>query len=81
MLYRRVLLHSHLNEQPFRRMGDAVKIQPQEEVIVRVHMNSSGYITMTQKGTTESVFSAIALPKNCAFKTIRAKNERTSPDC
>ena len=81
LLYRRVLLHSHVKEQPFRRTGGTVKIQPQQEVIVRVHMNPDGYSSMAQQGTVESGFSAIALsedfatqlafveplPKNCAF--------------
>ncbi len=59
LLYRRVLLHSHVNEQPFRRKGGVVKIQPQQEVIVRVHMNPDGYSTMAQQGTVELGFSAI----------------------
>ena len=66
LLYRRILLHSHVKEQPFRRTGGAVKIQPQQEVIVRVHMNPDGYSTMAQKGTVESLFSAIALPEDFA---------------
>jgi len=81
LLYRRVLLHSHVSEQPFRRQGGTVKIQPQQKVIVRVHMFPDGYSSMAQKGTVESGFSEVTLPnkfadslasveplpKNCAF--------------
>lgn len=80
LLYRRVLLHSHVEEQPFTRTGNTT-VEPQQEVIVRVHMNSDGYSTMAQKGTVESGFDKITLaedfasqlafveplPKNCAF--------------
>ena len=66
LIYRRVLLHSHVNEQPFRRTGGVVKIQPQQEVIVRVHMNPDGYSPVAQQGTIELGFSAIALPKDFA---------------
>ena len=81
LLYRRVLLHSHVSEQPFRRQGGTVKIQPQQKVIVRVHMFPDGYSSIAQEGTVESGFAAVTLPakfaeslasveplpKNCAF--------------
>ncbi len=81
LLYRRVLLHSHVNEQPFKRNGGTVKVEPQQEVIVRVHMFPDGYSSVAQKGTVESGFSEVTLegefatslasieplPKNCAF--------------
>ena len=41
LLYRRVLLHSHVDEQPFERSGGPVAIEPGQEVIVRVHMSSN----------------------------------------
>ena len=81
LLYRRVLLHSHVDEQPFERSGSPVKIQPQQQVIVRVHMSSDGYSPLARQGTVESGFAAVRLsegfaknlesveplPKNCAF--------------
>ncbi len=80
LLYRRVLLHSHVKEQSFRRTGGAVKIQPQQEVIVRVHMNfDGGYSTMAQKGTVESGFSVIALAKD--FATQLASVEPLPQNC
>ena len=81
LVYRRVLLHSHVTEQPFRRKGGTIKIQPQQKVIVRVHMFPDSYSSIAQEGTVESGFSAVTLPskfadslasveplpKNCAF--------------
>ena len=81
LIYRRVLLHSHVDEQPFERTGGSVAIQPQQEVIVRVHMSPDGYSSLAQQGTVESGFAAVTLseefaanlesveplPKNCAF--------------
>ncbi len=48
LLYRRILLHSHVKEQPFRRTGGVVNIQPQQKVIVRVHMFPDGYSPIAQ---------------------------------
>lgn len=81
LVYRRVLLHSHVDEQPFKRTGGAVEVQPQQEVIVRVHMSPDGYSPLAQKGTVASGFadttlaedfasnleSVEPLPSNCAF--------------
>ena len=81
LVYRRVLLHSHVTEQPFKRTGGTVKIQSQQKVIVRVHMFPDGYSSIAQEGTVESGFSTVTLPakfaaslasieplpKNCAF--------------
>ena len=81
LIYRRVLLHSHVDEQPFRRTGGSVAIEPQQEVIVRVHMSTDGYSPLAQKGAVKSGFAATTLsedfatnlesveplPKGCAF--------------
>ena len=81
LIYRRVLLHSHVNEQPFTRTGGTVAVKPEREVIVRVHMSPDGYSSLAQQGTVESGFAATTLsegfaanlesveplPQNCAF--------------
>ncbi|MEO1005134.1 MAG: hypothetical protein AAFW67_04620 [Cyanobacteria bacterium J06638_38] len=67
MIYRRVLLHSHVDEQPFQRTGGIVAIQPQQEVIVRVHMSHSGYSTLAQQGTVASGFAATTLSPDFAI--------------
>ena len=81
LIYRRVLLHSHVDEQPFKRTGGSVAIQPEQKVIVRMHMSPDGYSSLAQEGKVASGFSATTLPedfaanlesveplpKNCAF--------------
>lgn len=81
LLYRRVLLHSHVDEQPFTRTGGTVAIRPQQKVIVRVHMNPDGYSPLALQGTVKDGFSKVILsndfasslasveplPTNCAF--------------
>jgi hypothetical protein len=56
LLYRRVLLHSHVDEQPFTRSGGPVTIQPDTVVWVRAHMNTSGYSGAVLKGSVKTGF-------------------------
>jgi len=81
LLYRRVLLHSHVNEQPFTRSGGLVKIEADEVVIIRAHMNNTGYSGNMFKGSVNTEFMEYVpeepfaievetqdpLPENCAF--------------
>ncbi len=62
LVYRRILLHSHVNDQPFTRSGDAVDIQPETVVFIRAHMNQNGYGGMIMKGSVESGFNSVDLP-------------------
>ncbi len=57
LLYRRVLLHSHVDEQPFTRSGGPVPIQPDTLVWVRAHMNTGGYGGMAFKGSVKTGFA------------------------
>ncbi len=43
LLFRRVLSHSHVGEQPFVRSGGPVDIADTENVWVRAHLSSDGY--------------------------------------
>ena len=81
LVYRRNLSHSHVNEQPFTRSGGPVKIESSKIVIIRGHMNTSGYGTVVYKGSIESGFQQMTiaadfaeqlesqdpLPPKCAF--------------
>lgn len=81
LIYRRILAHSHVDEQPFTRSGGPVEIDNNQVVLVRAHMNNSGYGGVVLKGTIESGFTPFEvasdfaqalekkepLPKNCAF--------------
>lgn len=61
LLYRRVLLHSHVDEQPFTRSGGPVPIDPDTVVWVRAHMNTGGYGGSAFKGSVRAGFKQVAL--------------------
>jgi len=81
LIYRRILSHSHVDEQPFTRSGGPVAIQAHDEILVRAHMNSIGYGNQVFRGsvaqglvqdTLDSAFSeqletTDPLPSGCAF--------------
>lgn len=66
LIYRRVLLHSHVEEQPFVRSGGPVAIAPDSMVIVRAHMNIDGYGGAAFQGSVESGFKETALKPDFA---------------
>lgn len=66
LIYRRVLLHSHVDEQPFTRSGGAVVVEDDETVWVRVHMNHTGYSIQAMKGTVNQGFVATKAPDDFA---------------
>ena len=81
LIYRRILAHSHVNEQPFVRSGGPVAISEGQTVRIRVHMNTSGYSNFGSRGsvaggfTGENIEDGFAsnletmapLPDGCAF--------------
>lgn len=81
LVYRRILAHSHVTEQPFVRLGGVVAVSENQQLIVRAHMNTLGYGTTVFKGSVNDGFKsetiasdfAVALenqaplPENCAF--------------
>ena len=65
LIYRRILGHSHVNEQPFVRSG-AVTISDTQVVIIRAHMNTSGYGTTVFKGSVSTGFTEFITTENFA---------------
>lgn len=66
LLDRRILLHSHVNEQPFTRSSSGIEISPTETVIIRGHMNETGYGGQVLKGSVSSGFEPLILPESFA---------------
>lgn len=64
LIYRRILGHSHVDEQPFTRSGGIVNVGPNDPIIVRAHMNNLGYGTQ--------VFSGIVLNDGLVQDTLAA---------
>lgn len=65
LLYRRILAHSHVNEQPFTRSGGPVKAAAATVVIVRAHMNTGGY-GAALRGTPDGTFAPTSLTTDFA---------------
>lgn len=66
LVYRRVLLHSHVDEQPFTRRGGPVLVQLEEPLIVRAHLNTTGYGGTAFRGSVAGGFAETTLPRDLA---------------
>ncbi len=77
LVYRRILAHSHVDEQPFTRSGGPVEIEQDLEVYVRAHMNNSGYGGGVFRGSVQNGFTSESLSEDFA-KTL--ENEAPQPD-
>jgi len=66
LLYRRILAHSHVDEQPFTRSGGPVEVPADSTVLVRAHMNEAGYGGQTLRGTAAGDFEPADLPDDFA---------------
>ena len=79
LLFRRVLLHSHAGEQPFTRSGGPVDVQPDDTVIVRAHLSTTGYGGESLRGTVAAGFEVTALPEGFASNLERLDPQ--PPEC
>ena len=66
LIYRRILTHSHVNEQPFTRSGGKVSITESQVVYVRAHMNNVGYGGQVMRGSVGNGFEIATLPDDFA---------------
>ncbi|WP_201739454.1 hypothetical protein [Dokdonia sinensis] len=66
LLYRRILAHSHVDEQPFTRSGGPVEIDANQTVLVRLHMNTTGYSVNGFRGSAVGGFTGYTFPDGFA---------------
>ena len=72
LLYRRILAHSHVEEQPFTRSGGPVVVDADDVLVVRSHMNTTGYSSEAMQGTISKGFEPVALPADFATELSEA---------
>ncbi len=59
LLYRRILAHSHPDDQPFERSGGPVPISDRDEIVVRAHLAPGGYVGDLMAGTAAAGFAVV----------------------
>ena len=79
LLYRRILNHSHVEEQPFTRGGGPVAIMATEVVVVRAHRHPTGYGGRAMEGRPDGTFVAIELASS--FASELETTEPLPEDC
>ena len=79
LVYRRVLLHSHVDEQPFERSGGPVDVDPDTTLWIRAHMHPSGYGGQAFTGTVSAGFHEAVLDP--AFAAELSESPPLPADC
>src|SRR5262245_12310226 len=79
LLFRRVLMHSHPDEQPFTRPGGPVPIDPNTPVVVRAHFHPTGYGGAVMRGTVAKGFVPWKPPPG--FGAELAKKQPLPKEC
>jgi hypothetical protein len=77
LIYRRILTHSHVNEQPFIRSGSPVPIEANHVVYIRGHMHPGGYGGNVLKGSVIDGFQNTSVRSDFASEV---ENEDPQPD-
>ncbi|MEQ9404068.1 MAG: hypothetical protein RIM99_10805 [Cyclobacteriaceae bacterium] len=67
LIYRRILAHSHVSEQPFTRSGGKISVLKNQKVWVRAHMNNAGYGGIVMKGNVTDGFAVDTMPDDFAM--------------
>ena len=62
LVYRRILAHSHVDEQPFTRSGGPIPASADEPLIVRSHLQPGGYGGTELQGSMAGGFEPVAAP-------------------
>ena len=73
LVYRRILGHSHVDEQPFTRSGGPVEIAADDIVLVRAHMHPRGYGGKVVRGSVEVGFAELEQTSDFAAELARSQ--------
>ncbi|MCB0666917.1 MAG: hypothetical protein KDC80_13875 [Saprospiraceae bacterium] len=79
LIYRRILTHSHVSEQPFKRSGGPVPVKADDQLIIRAHMNNLGYGKQGLQGSAASGFEQMEL--SSGFGIHLSEQEPLPGDC
>lgn len=79
LLYRRILAHSHVDEQPFTRSGGPVVVDANDVLIVRSHTYPTGYSARAMQGNIAEGFAPVTLAPE--FATALAEAEPQPNGC
>lgn len=59
LLQRRILTHSHVDEQPFERAAPPIDLDLDQEVLVRAHLHPQGYVGQGMQGSVSGGWRAV----------------------